>query len=252
MHLKSLYPRKLAKKTMIMETKKSAQATIENKRFSLALMGLSVAGALTLMSFEYRNFEIQHNIALTGISQPFEIPEALIEVEIEKPIEPEVKKPMPPVIIPTTTPISANPAQVTVDPNASVNEGPTIDDGQTGITSTGPTEDEEDPEIEPIIDIPQYQAEFPGGMKALYEYLGNAINYPTIALENGIEGKVHVQFIVEKDGSITDIKVAKGSHKSIDNEALRVVNGMPKWIPGKVGNKTVRVRFTLPVVFKLK
>lgn len=237
-----------------METKKSAQATIENKRFSLALMGLSVAGALTLMSFEYRNFEIQHNKSLTGISEPCEIPEVFTVVVIEKPIETEVKKPLPPVNVPTVTPISStpNPSEVTVDPNASNDDGPTINDGQTGVTSTGPTGDDEEPEIDDseysfVSEFPQ----FPGGDAAFIKFLNTNVKYPQIAIDNNSQGIVNVCFVVEKDGSISDVKIAKGINKHLDNEALRVLKNMPNWTPGSQNNKKVRVRLTLPVNFVL-
>lgn len=253
MHLKSLYQRKLAKKTMIMETKKSAKAIIENKRFSLGLMGLSVAGALTLMSFEYRNFDIQNNIQLTGQNKTYSLPDEIFEIKIEKPLEPEIKKPLPPINIPTITPISStpNPTDFRLDPNANNDDEPILIDGPE-IGSTGSTGDGKEPIIdEERIEIPQIQPEFPGGLNAMYSYLGKNIKYPSLAKENNIQGTVYIQFIVEKDGSITDVVVGKGKHKTLDTEALRVVSAMPKWTPGKVGNKNVRVRFTLPVNFVL-
>jgi len=235
---------------MIMETKKSAQAIIENKRFSLALMGLSVAGALTLMSFEYRNFEIQYNKSLTGISEPNEIQDVFTIVQIEKPIEQEVKKPLPPVIIPTTTPISSStdPSEVSVDPTASVDDGPILN----GDLSIGTTGDNEEPEIDDSEYIFVSESpSFPGGDIAFRNFLNKNTIYPQIAIENNMQGKVHVSFVVEKNGSITDVQIVQGINKHLDKEAIRVIQSMPNWIPGKQGNKTVRVRYTLPVNFIL-
>ena len=93
--------------------------------------------------------------------------------------------------------------------------------------------------------------EYPGGMKALNEYLAKNIKYPQTALENGIQGKVFVSFIVEKDGSVSNVQVQRSLGGGCDEEAVRVVKAMPKWKPGKQRGKTVRVSYTLPVNFKL-
>ncbi len=93
---------------------------------------------------------------------------------------------------------------------------------------------------------------YPGGMQELMKYLQKNIQYPQEAKEKGIHGRVIVQFIVEKDGSITDTKVIRGIDPSLDSEALRVINAMPKWEPGKHKGEAVSVKYTVPVVFKLK
>lgn len=85
----------------------------------------------------------------------------------------------------------------------------------------------------------------------MYSYLGEEVDYPDMAFDNNIQGKVYVQFVVEKDGSITDVNVIKGVHKTLDNEAIRVVSGMPKWKPGKQRGKAVRVRYTIPINFTI-
>ena len=92
---------------------------------------------------------------------------------------------------------------------------------------------------------------YPGGMQELMKYLQKNIQYPQEAKEKGIHGRVIVQFIVEKDGSIKDTKVIRGVNSSLDNEALRVINAMPKWEPGKHKGEAVSVRYTVPVSFKL-
>ena len=93
---------------------------------------------------------------------------------------------------------------------------------------------------------------FPGGMPELMSWLNQNIKYPVIAAENGVQGRVIVQFVVEKDGSITDVKVAKSVDPSLDKEASRVVSAMPKWTPGKQNGSAVRVKYTVPVTFKLQ
>ena len=94
--------------------------------------------------------------------------------------------------------------------------------------------------------------EYPGGMQALFEYMQNNIKYPVEAQKQKIEGRVIVAFIIEKDGSITDIHPLKAVHPLLDKEAVRMVSNMPKWKPGEVKGKTVRVSFALQVNFKLQ
>jgi len=91
---------------------------------------------------------------------------------------------------------------------------------------------------------------YPGGKNALIEYLTYNMKYPEVARKQRIEGKVLCEFIVDKDGSITDVKVLRsGGHPSLDQEAVRVIKAMPKWLPGEQGGKKVRVRYTIPLNF---
>jgi protein TonB len=103
-----------------------------------------------------------------------------------------------------------------------------------------------------VFDVVEQMPSFPGGMGALMNWLSQNIKYPVIAAENGVQGRVIVQFVVEKDGSITDVKVAKSVDPSLDKEAARVVGSMPHWIPGKQNGSAVRVKYTVPVTFKLQ
>ena len=103
-----------------------------------------------------------------------------------------------------------------------------------------------------VFDVVEQMPSFPGGMGALMSWLSQNIKYPVIAAENGVQGRVIVQFVVEKDGSITDVKVAKSVDPSLDKEASRVVSAMPKWTPGKQNGSAVRVKYTVPVTFKLQ
>ena len=105
---------------------------------------------------------------------------------------------------------------------------------------------------EEIFVVVEEMPEFPGGQSALMKYLSENIRYPVIAQENGIEGRVICPFVVERDGSITDVQVVRGVDPSLDKEAVRVIQSMPKWKPGKQRGKPVRVRFTLPIVFRLQ
>lgn len=103
-----------------------------------------------------------------------------------------------------------------------------------------------------IFTVVENDPEFPGGINALYSYLAANIKYPKVARENGITGKVHVTFVVEKDGRLTDIKILRDIGGGCGAEVVRVVKTMPRWNPGKQRGKPVRVQFNLPVDFNLK
>ena len=114
---------------------------------------------------------------------------------------------------------------------------------------SGPVREEADDDN--IYEVVEENAMFPGGENECYKWLSEHIKYPAIAQEQGIQGRVFVQFVVNRDGSIVDVKVLRSPDPSLSKEAERVVKMMPKWKPARQGNKTVRSRFTLPVMFRL-
>lgn len=103
-----------------------------------------------------------------------------------------------------------------------------------------------------VFDIVEQQPLFPGGPAALMKYLSENTKYPVVAQENGVQGRVTVQFVVEKDGSISDVHVLRGVDPSLDKEAVRVVKSMPRWTPGKQNGSAVRVKYQVPVTFRLQ
>lgn len=103
-----------------------------------------------------------------------------------------------------------------------------------------------------VYDVAEQMPEYPGGMPAMFEFLMKNMKYPKDAEKQKVEGRVMVMFVVETDGSISDVKVAKNTFPSLDAEAVRVVQSMPKWTPGRDKGKVVRVQYTLPVSFRLK
>lgn len=104
---------------------------------------------------------------------------------------------------------------------------------------------------ENVYTIVENMPEFPGGQEAMFTFISETITYPEEAKKNGIQGKVYVNFTVEKDGSIGDVKVIRGVHPLLDNEAMRVVESFPKWTPGTQRGKLVRVSYNLPLSFVL-
>jgi protein TonB len=183
-----------------------------------------------------------------------EIEQDVIEEEIEIPIteQPEEVTPPPPPpqeqVVEELT-IVENDAEVEETTIASTEEL----GQQVEIKYVAPVEEEEEPEENVIFEVVEEQPEFPnGGMSGLMQYLSKNIKYPPIAQENGTQGRVIVQFVVNRDGSIVDAKVMRGVDPYLDKEALRVIAGMPKWKPGKQQGKAVRCRFTVPVMFRLQ
>ena len=118
------------------------------------------------------------------------------------------------------------------------------------VIATEPVKPKE--EENKVFDVVEQMPSYPGGMGALMQYLSSNIKYPVIAEENGIQGRVICTFVVERDGSITDVRIAKSVDPSLDKEAMRVVSKMPRWIPGKQNGSAVRVKYTLPVTFRLQ
>ena len=116
------------------------------------------------------------------------------------------------------------------------------------IAQPEPPKDEETK----VFDVVEQMPSFPGGPSALMQYLSSNIKYPVVAEENGVQGRVVCTFVVERDGSITDVRVIKSVDPSLDKEAVRVVKSMPKWIPGKQNGSAVRVKYTVPVTFRLQ
>lgn len=118
------------------------------------------------------------------------------------------------------------------------------------VIATEPVKPKE--EENKVFDVVEQMPSYPGGNGALMQYLSKNIKYPVVAEENGIQGRVICTFVVERDGSVTDVRVAKSVDPSLDKEAVRVVSSMPKWIPGKQNGSAVRVKYTLPVTFRLQ
>ena len=160
-------------------------------------------------------------------------------------VEPEINIPLPPLAKQITEILDI--VESDTDNNETISAEEIIE-----ITEAG-SSDNESPDGETIHQVVEQQPEFPGGMQALMKYLRDNINYPRISRDNNSQGKSYISFVVNTDGSIQYAEIMKSSgDEHLDNEAIRVVSTMPKWRPGRQSGKAVRVRFTLPVVFRLK
>lgn len=222
--------------------KKSKKANLENKRTIFLEVGIIVTLSFVLLAFEWTTVRSDKNIwtAWDGIA----VDEDLAEVTVHK-----VKKPLMPV--PIITPII-----VPVDNDIDVDDDPIIDaginDGDYNDINREVFEiDEIEEEDDVILVFVQNNPEFPGGQAAMFQYLAKNLKYTKAAREIGIQGKMLVSFVVWKDGSIGNIKILRGLGAGLDEEAVRVIESMPRWKPGNQNGKNVNVEFNMPVLFTL-
>ena len=218
-----------------MEVKKSPKADLEGKKSTWLLIGYVFILALMFVAFEWteRDKQVTTDTGMAAV---------VFEEEMVPITEQEEQQQAPPPEVPKAEEIIE-----IVENDAKVEE--------TVIQASDDTEvavEEEEPEEQQIFQIVEEMPEFPGGMGECLKFLMKNAKYPTISQENGVQGKVSVKFVIEKDGSIADPVVVRGVDPYLDKEALRVVKSMPKWKPGKQRGKPVRVSYTVPVIFKLQ
>ena len=226
-----------------MQLKKSPNASLEDKKLTYVLIGLVLVLSICYVAFEWTEKEVT-KYEVTDTDFFFEE-----EIDIQQTTQ-ETPPPPPPPAVQEVEVLNV----VEDDVETETIEINTEDDKDVEVVIAPPVEapvEEEEEEV--IFMVVETMPEFPGGQQALFKYLGENVKYPVIAQENGIQGRVICQFVVNKDGSIVDVVVVRSSGEpSLDKEALRVINSMPKWKPGKQRGKPVRVKYTLPVNFRLQ
>ena len=227
------------------EVKKSPKADLEGHRVTYILMGMVLAISALFFAFEWTT-------PLKKVDKTVIVQDVLAEEEIEITRRDPTPPPPPPPPEPET-PEVIEVVEEAVDTklNIQVEDDQSQRQMQTYVPPPPPKPKQEEVEEE-IFVVVENQPEFPGGNAALMKFLSENIKYPVIAQENGIQGRVICTFVVEKDGSITDVQVVRGVDPSLDKEAIRVIQQMPRWKPGRQRGQPVRVRFTLPVVFRLQ
>lgn len=224
-----------------MELKKSVNANLENKKAMYFLVGMLLSLGIVLIAFEWTKYE--------GEAASLGDLDIILEEEEMIPIT-QQQPPPPPPPPPQTTIIEI------VEDDEEIEEELEIED--TEIDEEEIVEFIEMPEevaVEPqIFHIVEEQPQFPGGEKALFEFLGKETKYPAIAKDAGITGVVYIQFAVMEDGSVNPdkIEVIRGVHPALDAEAVRVVKKMPTWSPGRQRGKPVAVYYKLPFRFTLR
>ena len=226
-----------------MQLKKSPKASLEDKKLTYVLMGLVLVLSICYVAFEWTEKEVT-KYEVTDTEFFFEE-----EIDIQQTTQ-ETPPPPPPPAVQEVEVLNV----VEDDVETETIEINTEDDKDVEVVIAPPVEapvEEEEEEV--IFMVVESMPEFPGGQQALFKYLADNVKYPVIAQENGIQGRVICQFVVNKDGSIVDVVAVRSSGEaSLDKEAIRVISSMPKWKPGKQRGKPVRVKYTVPVNFRLQ
>lgn len=226
-----------------MRIKKTEKASLEKDKIIYVLMGFVFVLSLCYVALEWTEREVT-KYEVTDTEFLFEE-----EVEIQQTSQETPPPPPPPAVqeVEVLNVVEDNVETESIEVN-------TEDDKETEVVIAAPVEAPvEDEEEEVVFVVVESMPEFPGGQQALFKYLSENVKYPVFAQESGIQGRVICQFVVNKDGSIVDVEVVRsGGDSSLDNEARRVIKSMPKWKPGKQRGKAVRVKYTVPVNFKLQ
>jgi protein TonB len=227
------------------EVKKSPKANLEVHKGTYIMMGLVLGVSLLFFAFEWstKTSKLDENVLVQDV---------LAEEEIEITRRDPTPPPPPPPPEPETPEIIE-----VVEEKVETKLEIQVEDDQSqrqmqAYVPPPPPKPKQEEVTEEIFVVVENQPEFPGGNTAMMKFLSDNIKYPVIAQENGIQGRVICNFVVERDGSITDVQVVRGVDLSLDREAVRVIQQMPRWKPGKQRGQAVRVRFTLPVVFRLQ
>ena len=229
-----------------MDIKKSEKASLENKKLMFIEIGLVVSLAITLFAFEWTSTETE-----TALLE--DTTEVLIEEEI---ISTQMDTPPPPPAAPKI-PVLSDQIDI-VDDEIEIEDDMFMnleDDASLGVEIMDYVEVEEEVVEEEAIpfQLVEEKPSFQGGdANQFSKWVNQRLVYPEIAKENGVQGRVTLQFTVEKDGSVTKVKVLRGVDPSLDKEAVRVVSQSPKWKPGKQRDRAVPVTYTFPVIFQLR
>ena len=229
-----------------MDIKKSEKASLENKKLMFIEIGLVVSLAITLFAFEWTSTETE-----TALLE--DTTEVLIEEEI---ISTQMDTPPPPPAAPKI-PVLSDQIDI-VDDEIEIEDDMFMnleDDASLGVEIMDYVEVEEEVVEEEAIpfQLVEEKPSFQGGdANQFSKWVNSRLVYPEIAKENGVQGRVTLQFTVEKDGTVTKVKVLRGVDPSLDKEAVRVVSMSPKWKPGKQRDRAVPVTYTFPVIFQLR
>lgn len=222
-----------------MELKKSDEANLEKKRLPLVIIGIVFSAALILVAFEWTVYE--YEVSTLGQLEMDYIEEEIIPISQQQP------PPPPPPPAPTTV-IEIVEDDEEIEEELIIEDMEVTEDTQIEFIEEAVEEVVE----EQVFTIVEEMPSFPGGDAALMKYLSNNIKYPAIAKDAGIQGTVFVTFVVDEKGDVKDVKVLRSLGGGTDEEAVRVVKGMPKWSPGKQRGKAVKVQYNLPIRFTLR
>ena len=236
-----------------MEANKTVNEELRNQKSTNMLIGYILALAAMFVAFEYTQREVK--VVEEGKIYDFKMEEDMIPITHQE----EVMAP-PPAAAPTVMEVINEVEDDTELPEEEIQTTEEVNQAITTVVGTGaPTAVVSGPvgpvveadDDDRIFDVVEENAQFPGGDEACMKWLQEHIKYPQICIEQNVQGRVQVGFVVNRDGSIVDVKILRSPDPNLSKEAERVVKMMPKWKPARQGNKTVRSRFNLPVNFRL-
>ena len=227
-----------------MEIKKSPKADLESKKSTFILIGLVVSLFVVWRVFEYKSYDKQ---SLDEFQRTVEV----IEEEMVEITKQEQPKPQPPAPKPQVTQIEIVDNEEEIEDEIEIDAEVSQDEVIEEYFAPAEIEEEKIVEAE-IFKVVEVMPEFPGGAAKMMEYIQKNMKYPMMARESDIQGRVFVNFVVEPDGSISNVAVLRGIGGGCAEEAVRVVQSMPKWNPGKQRGTAVRCAFTVPIIFKLQ
>ena len=222
-----------------METRKNPKADLNRKTGLFFNIGLVISLLLVITAFEWRFTETKITVDLYDTQDNFEDLLEIPPTEFPPPPPPKIKQPKL-IEVPDDEKIDED-IPISID----------VEVREEDIIEEYIYEEPEKEETEEIFTFVENQPEPKGGMAAFYAYLKKNLNYPDKARRLGIEGKVFLQFVVDKNGAISDVRVIKGIGAGCDEEAVRVLKNAPEWNPGKQRGKPVKVRMVMPVLFKI-
>lgn len=224
-----------------MEPKKNPKVDLHKKAFLFLNIGFVVSLLIVISAFEYKFYDTGKHMDLGQVNENFEQTIEIPPTEQPPPPPPKIQQPQ---IIEVADDKEIE-KDVKVNLDIEVNEDTKV---EPVVIQQAPVQEEK---AEQIFTIVEDQPAPQGGMAAFYEYVAKNLKYPAQARRMGIEGKVYVQFVVDKDGTLTDVQAIKGIGAGCDEAAVNVISEAPKWKPGKQRGRPVKVRMVLPVIFKL-
>ncbi len=221
-----------------MEPKKTERANVERYRGNFLLLGLILSTVFVIVAFSWKSYDEVD----AQLESDIKVPDESQVAEVTKQKKKKPKTPAPPEIEVVEDDVEIDEDQ------ADVQSADMVESDELSLPSgQGEKEKKEDKIFVSVQEEPQ----FPGGKEKMFDYIRSNLSYPRQAKEAGIEGTVFVNFVVNKDGSISRVKVRKGVNKALNQEAIRVVKSMPNWNPGRQRGKPVRATFLLPIRFSL-
>ena len=229
-----------------MELKKSQKADLEKMRNMFFLLGLVVALGVALAAFEWKSSPSKAESL--GAIQARDVEEEIIPVTREQ----EVKPPPPPPPPKVVEMLNIVDNDVVIENELEIEDSEADENTLIDVAPVIETQEEEEEEEQIFFNIIEEPAEFPGGDRALYKYIHDNVKYPVIAQENGIQGKVYVKFVVNREGKAVSAEVSRPVDPSLDREALRLINSLPRFKPGKQRGKPVQVYYTAVINFQLQ